>query len=112
MPDVHPSAVVHEGVDLSDTVHLGVDGTVKLDGGIGALVRPGKDIELLTGFGPGTPSAASGTVGLALVTTLERTLGNRVDAQTKAAWIELWSLICTVMIPAHVQQAQAMSVEV
>src|SRR4029450_11953542 len=37
-----------------------------------------------------------GTVGLALVTTLERTLRNRVDAQTKAAWIELWSLICTV----------------
>ena len=53
-----------------------------------------------------------GTVGLALVTTLERTLGDRVDAQTKAAWIELWSLICTVMIPAHVQQAQAMGVEV
>jgi hemoglobin-like flavoprotein len=53
-----------------------------------------------------------GTVGLALVTTLERTLGNRIDAQTKAAWIELWSLICTVMIPAHVQQAQAMGVEV
>src|SRR4029453_17666045 len=53
-----------------------------------------------------------GTVGLALVTTLERTLGNRVDAQTKAAWIELWSLICTMMIPAHVQQAQAMGVEV
>ena len=53
-----------------------------------------------------------GTVGLALVTTLERTLGNRVDAPTKAAWIELWSLICTVMIPAHVQQAQAMGVEV
>jgi len=24
----------------------------------------------------------------------------------------LWSLICTVMIPAHVQQAQAMGVEV
>ena len=53
-----------------------------------------------------------GTVGLALVTTLERTLGSHVDAQTKAAWIELWSLICTVMIPAHVQQAQAMGVEV
>jgi hemoglobin-like flavoprotein len=53
-----------------------------------------------------------GTVGLALVTTLERTLGNRIDAQTKAAWIELWSLICTVMIPAHVQQAQAMGLEV
>ena len=53
-----------------------------------------------------------GTVGLALVTTLERTLGSHVDAPTKAAWVELWSLICTVMIPAHVQQAQAMGVEV
>ena len=53
-----------------------------------------------------------GTVGLALVTTLERTLGNHFDAQTKAAWVELWSLICTVMIPAHVQQAQTMGVEV
>jgi hemoglobin-like flavoprotein len=53
-----------------------------------------------------------GTVGLALVTTLERTLESHFDAQTKAAWVELWSLICTVMIPAHVQQAQAMGVEV
>jgi hemoglobin-like flavoprotein len=53
-----------------------------------------------------------GTVGLALVTTLERTLESHFDAPTKAAWVELWSLICTVMIPAHVQQAQAMGVEV
>jgi hemoglobin-like flavoprotein len=53
-----------------------------------------------------------GTVGLGLVTTLERTLGSHCDAQTKAAWVELWSLICTVMIPAHVQQAQAMGVAV
>jgi methyl-accepting chemotaxis protein len=52
------------------------------------------------------------TVGLALVTTLEHTLGSHFDAPTKAAWVELWSLICTVMIPAHVQQAQAMGVEV
>ena len=53
-----------------------------------------------------------GTVGLALVTTLERTLESHFDAPTKAAWVELWSLICTVMIPAHVQQAQAMGVAV
>ena len=57
-------------------------------------------------------AAHYGTVGLALVTTLERTLGSHLDAQTKAAWVELWSLICTVMIPAHVQQAQALGVEV
>jgi hypothetical protein len=60
------TAGIHEGVDLSELVHLAVDGTVQLDGGIGALVRPAKDIELLTGFGPGTPSAASGTVSIAL----------------------------------------------
>ena len=60
------SANVQQGVDLSDMVHLAIDGSVQLDGGIGALVRPGRDIELLTGFGPGTPSAASGTVSIAL----------------------------------------------
>jgi hypothetical protein len=60
------TAGVHEGVDLSENLRLLVDGTVQLDGGIGALVRPGKDIELMTGFGPGTPSAASGTVTIAL----------------------------------------------
>ena len=60
------SAGIHQGIDLSDTLHLAIDGTVQLDGGIGALVRPGKDIELLTGFGPGTPSAASGTLSIAL----------------------------------------------
>jgi hypothetical protein len=60
------SAGIQQGVDLSELVHLTAGGTVRLDGGIGALVRPGKDIELLTGFGPGTPSAASGTVNIAL----------------------------------------------
>lgn len=60
------TAGVHQGVDLSDILHLAVDGSVQLDGGIGALVRPGKEIELLTGFGSGSPSAASGTVSIAL----------------------------------------------
>ncbi len=60
------SAGIHQGIDLSDNVHLAIDGTAQIDGGIGALVRPGKDIELLAGFGPGTPSAASGTISLAL----------------------------------------------
>ena len=53
-----------------------------------------------------------GTVGLGIVTTLERTLGSNFDEETKAAWVELWSLMCTVMIPAHVKQAQGMGVEV
>jgi hemoglobin-like flavoprotein len=52
------------------------------------------------------------SVGLAIVTTFERMLGDRFDPNTKAAWIELWSLICSVMIPAHVKQAQQMGVEI
>lgn len=60
------SAHANVSVDLSEMLKLVVDGSVQLDGGIGALVRPDKDIELLTGFGPGTPSAASGTVSVAL----------------------------------------------
>ena len=60
------AAGLHQGVDLSDNLRLVIDGTVQVDGGIGALVRPGKDIALMTGFGPGSPSAASGTVSLAL----------------------------------------------
>lgn len=51
-------------------------------------------------------------VGLAIVTTFDRMLGDRFDPQAKAAWVELWSLICTVMIPAHVKQAQQMGVEI
>lgn len=50
-------------------------------------------------------------IGLAIVTTFDRMLGARFDNDTKAAWVELWSLICSVMIPAHVEQAQQMEVE-
>ncbi len=52
-----------------------------------------------------------GSVGLAIVMTLGKTLGPVFHEQTKAAWVELWSLICSVMIPAHVQRAQEMRVE-
>lgn len=51
-------------------------------------------------------------VGLAIVTTFDRMLGDRFDHPTKSAWVELWSLICSVMIPAHVQQAQQIAVEI
>jgi hemoglobin-like flavoprotein len=51
-------------------------------------------------------------VGLAIVTTFDKTLGDRFDDYTKAAWVELWSLICSVMIPAHVKQAQQLGVEI
>ena len=54
-------------IGLSELFTLVIGGTVKLDGGVGALVRPDKDLEFLVGFGPGTPSAASGTLSLSLV---------------------------------------------
>jgi hemoglobin-like flavoprotein len=53
-----------------------------------------------------------GPVGLAIVTTFSRLLGDRFDDNTQAAWVELWSLICSVMIPAHVKRAQEMGVEI
>lgn len=51
-------------------------------------------------------------VGLAIITTFDKTLGDQFDDTTKAAWVELWSLICSVMIPAHVKRAQEMGVEI
>lgn len=51
-------------------------------------------------------------VGLAIITTFEKMLGDQFDDNTKTAWVELWSLICSVMIPAHVKQAQRMGVEI
>lgn len=53
-----------------------------------------------------------GPVGLAIVTTFDRMLGDQFDDYTKAAWVELWSLICSVMIPAHVKRAQQTGVEI
>lgn len=52
------------------------------------------------------------TVGLAIITALNKALGSRFDEQTKAAWVEFWSLICGVMIPVHVKTAQAAGVEI
>lgn len=53
-----------------------------------------------------------GPVGLAIITTFDRMLRDRFDDDTKAAWVELWSLICSIMIPAHVKRAQQMGVEI
>ena len=53
-----------------------------------------------------------GPVGLAIVTTFDRLLGEQFDDFTKAAWVELWSLICSVMLPAHVKRAQEMGVAI
>lgn len=53
-----------------------------------------------------------GTVGVAILTALEKALGSSFDEPTKAAWVEFWSVICTVMIPVHVKTAQEMGVEI
>jgi hypothetical protein len=54
-------------IGLDELLTLVIGGTVKLDGGVGALVRPDRDLEFLVGFGPGTPSAASGTLSISLL---------------------------------------------
>ncbi len=61
------TAALGDGIDLSETLRLMFDGSIGLDGGAGALVRPGKDIQMFTGFtGAGNPSAANGTVSIGL----------------------------------------------
>lgn len=52
------------------------------------------------------------TVGMAIITSLKRGLGSSFDEQTKAAWVEFWSLICSVMIPVHVKKAQELGVAI
>jgi hypothetical protein len=61
------SAGVDLEIGLSDLLTLVIGGTVAIDGGVGALVRPDRDLEFLVGFGPGTPSAASGTLSISLI---------------------------------------------
>ena len=53
-----------------------------------------------------------GTVGASIIKALQKALGSNFDEQTKAAWVEFWSLICSVMIPVHVKKAQELGVEI
>lgn len=46
-------------------------------------------------------------VGLALVRTLELTLGERFDADVRAAWIKFYRLVATTMIDASEDVARA-----
>lgn len=46
-------------------------------------------------------------VGLALVRTLELTLGERFDAEVRAAWIKFYRLVATTMIDASGDVARA-----
>jgi hypothetical protein len=61
------SAGVAAKIGLSETLSLVIGGTVTIDGGLGALVRPDQDLQFLVGFGPGTPSAATGTISIGLM---------------------------------------------
>lgn len=61
------SAGLDVDIGLSDSLTLAIDGTVALDGGVGALVRPDQDLQFLLGFGSGTPSSASGTLSIGLI---------------------------------------------
>ena len=61
------SAGLELDIGLSAQLTLAIGGTVALDGGVGALVRPDQGVQFLIGFGPGTPSAASGTLTVGLL---------------------------------------------
>ncbi len=39
-------------------------------------------------------------------------LGDRFDDNTQAAWVELWSLLCLVMIPSCMERVQALAVAI
>jgi hypothetical protein len=58
------TAGIQAEIGLSELISLVIGGKVAIDGGLGALVRPDQDLQFLVGFGPGTPSAASGTVSI------------------------------------------------
>ena len=60
------SAGIEAEIGLSETLSLVIGGKVAIDGGLGALVRPDQGLQFLVGFGPGTPSAASGTISIGL----------------------------------------------
>lgn len=46
-------------------------------------------------------------VGDTLVSTLGKALGNKCDAETKDAWVHVYSLMCKVMIPVTFEDAKA-----
>lgn len=58
------SARLEEAIRLSEYLSVALRGELDLEGGLGLLVRPARDIEFLTGFGAGTPSAIHGNFGL------------------------------------------------
>ena len=47
------------------------------------------------------------SVGLAIIQTHSKMLGESLTSEMKSAWIELWSFICTVMIPEQINHLLA-----
>jgi hypothetical protein len=57
---------VSEQIPLTDELSLGVQSTLNLAGGAGILVRPGRDLDVVSGLSSGTPAPASGTVATSI----------------------------------------------
>ncbi len=60
------TAGFEEEFDLTENLKLSFQGGLDISGGVGILVRPGKEIQFLLGFGSGSPAAASGNLGITL----------------------------------------------
>jgi hypothetical protein len=51
-----------EQIPLTDELSVGVQGNLDLTGGAGILVRPGRDVDFVSGLSSGTPAPASGSL--------------------------------------------------
>ncbi len=60
------SAEFTETIEITDTLELGFQGGIDLNGGVGILVRPDSEIEFLIGFAAGAPASASGNLAVIL----------------------------------------------
>jgi hypothetical protein len=60
-------------IPIGRSLTLAFRGSLNLDGGLGVLVRPNRDVRFFAGFGAGSPAAVSGNLAAAL--TLARTGG-------------------------------------
>lgn len=56
------TGAIEESFKITDHLELGIEGGLDLTGGLGVIIRPSRGIELLTGFGSGTPSSLSGHI--------------------------------------------------
>jgi len=66
----YASAGLTVAIPIAQDLTLEINAAMDLTGGVGALVRPNRDIAFLAGFKSGTPSAVSGNASL--IFTVER----------------------------------------